>query len=357
MKYIWLLSLLITLDVSAAIGTMNEVQGTAIEIKRKQTNITGKANTGVESMDSIAVGSKSQVGITFNDNSKVKITENSRLVIDDFVYDPKNSDASKVGMKVALGTVRMASGQIAKNNPQQVNIKTPTATVAVRGTDFAMTVDEAGRSMVALLPSCDDTKRLLSFEISGNCKVGQIDVSTDAGTVTLTQPYTATYVTDANQPPLPPVPIDPVAVSNDSVIKKPESIAKVENDRDQRKEEKKDKSKSNEDERRVSRDTNEKNQSKLNEGQETKLIGLNSSNNQLLGTAVTNPCWPFNDCGNEKGRNWYYRKDDDRGNIIVVKSGEKLDNTTYNISINSNDLETKTTGDGSNKVTVRIWNR
>ncbi len=359
MKYIWLLSLLITLDVSAAIGTMNEVQGTAIEIKRKQSAIAGKANVGIESMDSISVGSKSQVGITFNDNSKVKITENSKLVIDDFVYDPKNSDASKVGMKVALGTVKMASGQIAKNNPQQVNIKTPTATIAVRGTDFAMTVDEAGRSMVALLPSCDDDRKLLNFQISGNCKVGQIDVSTDAGIVTLTQPFTATYVTDSAQPPLPPVKIDPVAVSNDSLIKKPETIARVESERDQKKEEHKDKSKTNEDEKKTSRDTNEKNslEKKNKDNEETKLIGLNSGNNQQLGTPATNPCWPFNDCGNEKGLNWYYRKDDDRGNTIVVKSGEKMDNTTYNISINSNDIETRVVGDGSNKVTVRIWNR
>jgi hypothetical protein len=360
MKYLWLLSLFIALDVSAAIGTMNEVQGTAIEIKRKQNAITGKANVGIESMDSISVGSKSQVGITFNDNSKVKITENSKLVIDDFVYDPKNSDASKVGMKVALGTVKMASGQIAKNNPQQVNIKTPTATIAVRGTDFAMTVDEAGRSIVALLPSCDDDRKLLNFQISGNCKVGQIDVSTDAGIVTLTQPYTATYVTDASQPPLPPVSIDPIAVSNESLIKKPETIAKAENERDQRKEEQKDKSKTNEDEKKTSRDAlNEKNalDKKNKDNEETKLIGLNGASGGALGDPKTNPCWPFNDCGNEKGLNWYYRKDDDRGNTIVVKSGEKMDNTTYNISINSNDVDTRVVGDGSNKVTVRIWNR
>lgn len=359
MKHLWLLLSFIALDVNAAIGTMNDVQGTAIEIKRKQSSIVGKANTGVESMDSISVGSKSQVGITFNDNSKVKITENSKLVIDDFVYDPKSSDAGKVGMKVALGTVRMASGQIAKNNPQQVNIKTPTATVAVRGTDFAMTVDEAGRSIIALLPSCDDDRKLLNFQIAGNCKVGQIDVSTDVGIVTLTQAYTATYVTDSNQPPLPPVPIDPIAVSNDSVIKKPESIARVENDRDQRKEEQKDKSKTNEDEKRKSQESNDRSlaEKKAREEEGTKLVGLNAGKGQEVGSPATNPCWPFNDCGNEKGLNWYYRKDDDRGNTIVIKSGEKMDNTTYNISINSNDVETKTVGDGSNKVTVRIWNK
>jgi len=41
----------------------------------------------------------------------------------------------------------------------------------------------------------------------------------------------------------------------------------------------------------------------------------------------------------------------------MIRSGEKFDNTTYSISINSNELSTRVVGDGSNKVTVRIWNR
>lgn len=360
MKTLWLLAgLFFCSGVQANIGNLTELQGTAIEIKRKNQSIKGQEKTAVESMDTVIVGSKTNAGITFVDSTKVKITENSRLVIDDFVFDPKKSDAGKLGMKVALGTVRYASGQVAKNNPQNVNIKTPTASIAVRGTDFAMTVDEVGRSLVVLLPSCDDPTKLNNFQISGNCTVGSIDVITDAGFVSLNQAYTATYVTDSQQPPLPPVPVDPIAVGNDSNLKKPETILRAEIDREEKKEKEKDKSRSNEDEKRVSRDINDKSiaAKKSQENEETRLIGLNSSSGGKQGDPKTNPCWPFNDCGNEKGLNWYYRKDDDRGNTIIVRSGEKLDNTTYNISINSNDVETKVVGDGSNKVTVRIWNR
>lgn len=359
MKYAWLLLTIFALDVHAGIGTMNEVQGTAIEIKRSKSSILGKLNVEVESMDAVSVGSKSQVNITFKDNTRVKITENSRLVLDDFVFDPKKSDAGKLGMKVALGTVRYASGQVAKNNPQSVNIKTPTASIAVRGTDFAMTVDEVGRSLVVLLPSCDDPTKIGNFAISGNCTVGAIDVVTDAGMVSLNTAYTATYVTDSQQPPLPPVAVDPVAVSNDSNLKKPETIAKVETDREDKKDREKDKSKFSDDERKKANESTDKSllDKKARDEEGTKLYGMNTEGGQQQGTPATNPCWPFNDCGNEKGLNWYYRKDDDRGNTIVVKSGEKLDNTTYNISINSNDIETKVVGDGNNKVTVRIWNR
>lgn len=360
MKYSWLVIFLFYCSgVHANIGSITELQGSAIEVKRKNQSIKGQEKTSIESMDTVVVGSKTTTGITFVDNTKVKITENSRLVIDDFVFDPKSKDAGKLGMKVALGTVRYASGQVAKNNPQNVNIKTPTASIAVRGTDFAMTVDEVGRSLVVLLPSCDDITKVNNYQVQGNCVVGVIDVTTDAGSVTLTTAYTATYVTDSQQAPLPPVTVDPIAVGNDSNLKKPESILRAENDREEKKEKEKDKSKTNDDEKKAAKDSSEKNaadkQTQANES--TQLIGINSGAQGALGDPKSNPCWPFNDCGNEKGLNWYYRKDDNRGNTIVIKSGEKFDNTTYNISINSNDVETRVSGDGSNKVTVRIWNR
>ena len=51
--------------------------------------------------------------------------------------------------------MRYASGQIAKKYKQNVKIRTPSATIGVRGTDFMMTVDEFGGSMITLLPSCN----------------------------------------------------------------------------------------------------------------------------------------------------------------------------------------------------------
>jgi len=357
MKFLSFVLLLIPIVASAApIGTITELQGSVVEIKRNKQNITGKTNTGIESMDTVTVGSKTTTGITFADNTKVKITENSKLVIDDFVYDPKNSDAGKLGMKVALGTVRYTSGQIAKTNAQNVNLKTPTATVTVRGTDFAMTVDEVGRSIVVLLPSCKDDRDIGRYEISGNCTVGMIDVATEAGMVTLNQPFTATYVTDSQQPPLPVVKIDPniIGVNNDQNLKKPEAISRVENQREEKKDNEKDRSKTKDDERRVASDSNEQQRKSKNE--ETVVMKA-ASEGDLSHGPENNPCYPFTECGNEKGMNWYYRVDDDRGNTIKISSGERLDNTTYNISINANDIETKVVGTGSNKVTVRIWNR
>lgn len=142
-----------------------------------------------------------KVGITFQDDTKVQVNENSRLVIDEFVYDPKASKGGKLAVNVAAGTVRYASGQIAKNSPQNVAVNTPTATIAVRGTDFTATVDELGASTIILLPSCPPGFK----DIERDCKTGKIEVITDVGKVLLDRPFQATKVESRGVMPLKPV--------------------------------------------------------------------------------------------------------------------------------------------------------
>jgi hypothetical protein len=138
-----------------------------------------------------------------------------------------------------MGTVRYASGQIAKNNPQRVDIKTPTASIAVRGTDFNMTVDEAGQSLVILVPSCKEGEKVKEYELEENlCKVGKIMVSTLAGTVTLDKAFEGTYVTSANLMPTPPVVINTIEgkIGNNLIISKPPEIQRVSKDNSKNKE-------------------------------------------------------------------------------------------------------------------------
>jgi hypothetical protein len=197
----------------AAVGKVVEQTGPT-EIIRNKKSISSSVNTGVEMNDTI-VTAKSRAALTFDDNTSVKVTEHSKLVIDDFVYDSKKG-TGKLAMKVVLGTARYASGQIAKTNPQAVDIKTPTATVAVRGTDFSMTVDELGRSIVMLLPSCDKKA----------CVTGAIEVSTDAGSVYMDTAYQTTMVASRDQAPSKPVivQIDQMNINNLLIISPPKPV-------------------------------------------------------------------------------------------------------------------------------------
>ena len=184
------------------------------EIVRNKKSLSSSVNSPVEMLDTI-VTARARAKLEFADKTTVNITEQSKILIDDFVYDPK-SGSGKLAMKMVQGTARYASGQIAKNSPQNVNVTTPTATVAVRGTDFSMTVDELGRSLVMLLPSCD----------AKSCVTGSISVSNDAGETILDVAYQVTVVTSLSAPPSSPVivQIDAVNINNMLIVSPPPQV-------------------------------------------------------------------------------------------------------------------------------------
>ena len=197
----------------ATVGRVVEQTGPT-EIVRNKKSTPSSVNTAVQMNDTV-VTARAKARLEFDDKTTVNITEQSKITIDEFVYDPR-SGSGKLAMKMVQGTARYASGQIAKNSPQNVNVQTPTATVAVRGTDFSMTVDELGRSLVMLLPSCDDR----------GCVTGAISVSNDAGTVFMDVAYQTTVVTSLNTVPSSPVivTIDQANINNLLIVTPPPEI-------------------------------------------------------------------------------------------------------------------------------------
>ena len=205
-------------NVYGVVGKLTEVTGPT-QVSRASTKIEGKVDVGIEIDDTIET-LKSRVGITFEDGTRVQCTEFSKLVIDTFVYDP-SSGKGKLAMKATMGTVRYASGLIAKNNKEEVKVKTPTASISVRGTDFSMTVDELGRSLVILLPSQPQF---------GPSVVGQITVSNGLGTVVLTKAYQATFIASSSVVPSSPVILnfdDESKVNNMLLIDTPKNVTQA----------------------------------------------------------------------------------------------------------------------------------
>ncbi len=209
-----------TATTNAAVGKVTEQTGPT-EIKRDKQVVPSEAQVPVEMNDTITTAN-GRAGITFVDDTKVQITEHSKLVIDNFIYDP-NKNTGKLAVKIALGTVKYASGQIAKNDPQQVKIETPTATIGVRGTDFSTSVDEIGRSTIILLPSCPAGWK----DIATDCKTGKIEVMTDAGSILLTKPFEATVVESRiNRPARSAIlDLDQQQINNLIIVSPPKKVA------------------------------------------------------------------------------------------------------------------------------------
>jgi hypothetical protein len=217
------LLLLISVPAFAGVGSISEFKGGG-SVKRGAKATPAAKGSNIEKNDTVSTNSQGRFKITFVDATTVNITQNSRLVIDDFVYDGNNKSKGKLGLKLALGTARYTSGGIAHGNARGVGIRTPTATIAVRGTDFVMSVDEAGRSTIVLVPECYNDTDIT--KINFDCPAGAIDVITAAGIVTLDKPFQATVVENAYAPPAPPVMINPSLKGMDNNIQ----IAPLETD-------------------------------------------------------------------------------------------------------------------------------
>ena len=95
-----------------------------------------------------------------------------------------------MSLKMVQGTARFASGNGQRIKKANIDISTPTAQIAINGTDFTTTIDELGRTLVILLPDED-----------GVTPSGEIVVSNEGGSVTLNQSFQATMVSTIETPP------------------------------------------------------------------------------------------------------------------------------------------------------------
>ena len=177
-------------DVS--IGNITELKGQGRIVREKPYDAA--LSLEIESFDNVET-SNGRLGITFLNNSQVRLTEHSKLVIDEFIYDP-NPSKSKMTLQFASGTARFITGKLNNINKENIAITTPSANVSIRGTDFTLTVNELGESLIILLPKADGTPS------------GEILVSTAAGEVILNQPYQATTVSMFEVEPTKPVILD-----------------------------------------------------------------------------------------------------------------------------------------------------
>ena len=177
----------------ASIGSITELRGVG-RVVREQDPFAAALSFAINSFDNVET-SQGRIGITFLDESQVRLTEHSQLLIDEFIYDPDPSK-SKMALKFASGTARFITGKLASINKENISIETPSDTIGIRGTDFTVTVDELGRSLIILLPKEDGLSS------------GEIVVSTLVGQVVLNKPYQATTVELLESAPSNPVILD-----------------------------------------------------------------------------------------------------------------------------------------------------
>ena len=192
------------------IGDISELSGSASVVRDQLYNAT--VNFGIQTNDE-AITNNGRMAIKFLDDSQVKLTEHSQLLINEYIFDP-DPDKSKMALTFALGTTRFITGNLNRINKQNISLQTPTANIAIRGTDFTATVNELGESLIILLPD--------EYGISS----GEIEVITATGSVILNKPFEATTVNVFESAPSKPVILDLTLdlIDNMLIVSPPEEV-------------------------------------------------------------------------------------------------------------------------------------
>jgi hypothetical protein len=122
------------------IGMVRNSSGTAT-VTRGGLDLTVTAGTKLLVEDILNTGFDGSIGVILRDNSTLSIGPGSRLVLRKFLFSPSEG---KFGLlvRISKGTMAYISGLIGKLSPESVRFESPVATIGIRGTRFAVKVDE-----------------------------------------------------------------------------------------------------------------------------------------------------------------------------------------------------------------------
>lgn len=91
--------------------------------------------------DILETGSDGSLGLVFDDDTRLSMGPDSRLEIENFIFEPGKSEFSFI-VRLFKGTAVYVSGLIAKMSTKATKFITPTASIGIRGTRFAVHVEE-----------------------------------------------------------------------------------------------------------------------------------------------------------------------------------------------------------------------
>lgn len=122
-----------------AVGRVAAVEGNAT-ILRNGVAITAHVGDAVLKGDVLQTVS-GQLGVTFTDGSTLNLTANSRMVVNEFVYQPNGTQNSQL-LNLVQGSLTFISGEVAHSG--NMKIGTPVATMGIRGTIGGVTTANDG---------------------------------------------------------------------------------------------------------------------------------------------------------------------------------------------------------------------
>lgn len=137
------------------------------------------AQKGVELYpgDAVVTAAVSNVQIRMTDDTLLWVHPNSRLKIEQYVYNKKADGKDSMALQLVQGAVRTATGMIGKANKDNVTVNTGTATIGIRGTDFETAYVAPAMGGVKPVAAPGTYNRVYSGATSMKSPAGQVDVN------------------------------------------------------------------------------------------------------------------------------------------------------------------------------------
>ena len=120
------------------IGQIKNSKG-SVTIERSGQALRGETGTRVQPSDVVKTGGDGAVGITMTDNSRLSAGPNSVLTLDRYDFD-STTNHGHFDASLRRGTLAVVSGRLAKQSPDAMTLRTPSAVLGVRGTEFVVSV-------------------------------------------------------------------------------------------------------------------------------------------------------------------------------------------------------------------------
>lgn len=133
---ILVLSLAVGSAYAVVVGNVANLSGTLM-VKRASGEVKALAQSSlVEEGDLLSSQKDTYARIRFIDDSEVTLRPNTQFKIEGFSYDEAKPEKDKSVFSLLKGGLRSITGALGKRNHDSYKLKTPTATIGIRGTNF-----------------------------------------------------------------------------------------------------------------------------------------------------------------------------------------------------------------------------
>lgn len=118
------------------VGTIVQLSGPLLAKKSDGAVKILSLKSEVESGDTLVTQKNTYAMVKFVDNGEITLKPATTMKIDDFAYDAGKPDGDNASFSLVKGGLRSVTGLLGKRNKEKFAMKTPSATIGIRGTTF-----------------------------------------------------------------------------------------------------------------------------------------------------------------------------------------------------------------------------